>query len=232
MAPRRTPPAPRVVAVVAARNEERTVAETVRALLDAPGVSEVVVADDGSSDRTAELARDAGARVLVHRTGVGKGGAMEAALDAAGPADAVLFVDADTGGTAAGAVVLLAPVLGGEADLAIGTLPPQAGAGLGAVRRLSAWLVRRLGGLELPAPMSGQRAVSGRALPALRPLASGFGVETGMGIDAGRLGLRVAQFPVDMRHRPTGRTLRGFAHRGRQGLDALRAAGLRAVRLR
>ena len=69
-------------------------------------------------------------------------------------------------------------------------------------------------------------------LDACRPLAPGFGVETAMTIDAVRLGFRVIEVAVAMRHRPTGRGVRGFAHRGRQGVDAARAAVPRLAGLR
>lgn len=219
------------MAMVAARDEEETVAQTVKSLYQIEGLAEVVVVDDGSRDRTAEEASAAGARVVVCARRRGKGGALEGALDRLAPADAYLFVDADTGGTAREAGALLAPVLGGNADVAVGRLPALSG-GFGLVKRMSLWLIRMVGGLGVVEPMSGQRALSARALAAVRPLAGGFGVETAMGIDAGRLGLRVVEVEVDMRHRPTGRGPAGFAHRARQGLDVLRAALPRAVGMR
>ena len=83
------------------------------------------------------------------------------------------------------------------------------------------------------APLSGQRALTAACLAAVRPLAGGFGVETAMTIDAVRAGFRVVEIPVaGLTHRATGRTLRGFLHRGRQGLHIARASMLRAVRLR
>lgn len=225
-------PAPRVVAVVAARDEEESIGRTVKSLYDIHGVSEVVVVDDGSRDRTAAEASAAGARLLVSPRPRGKGEALEGALDRVPPGDVYLFVDADTGDSAREAGALLAPVLGGEADVAVGRLPALAGGGFGFVKRASRWLVRTTGGLDLREPMSGQRALSAAALALMRPLAPRFGVETAMGIDAGRLGLRVVEIDVDMRHRPTGRGAAGFAHRARQGLDALRATVPRTLGMR
>jgi glucosyl-3-phosphoglycerate synthase len=97
---------------------------------------------------------------------------------------------------------------------------------------MSAAVIRALTGFASQAPLSGQRAVTARALSECRPLASGFGVETAMTIDALRLGFRVGEVPVAMTHRPTGRGASGFAHRGRQGADILRAVAPRAVGLR
>jgi glucosyl-3-phosphoglycerate synthase len=127
---------------------------------------------------------------------------------------------------------VLGAVLDGGLDVAVGRFPALGGGGFGLVRRLAGRLVERLGGVRLASPLSGQRALTREALWACRPLAGGFGMETAMSIDAGRLGLRVGEVPVDMRHRPTGRGPAGFAHRARQGLDVLAAAAPRALGLR
>ena len=80
--------------------------------------------------------------------------------------------------------------------------------------------------------MSGQRAATREVLRACRPLGRGFGVDAAMTVDAVRLGYRVVEIDVEMSHRPTGRGLRGFAHRGRQGLHVLRAMIPRLVTAR
>ena len=117
--------------------------------------------------------------------------------------------------------------------MAIAMFPPQAGGGMGTVRRASATAIRLLSRYRPEAPLSGQRAVTAGCLAAVRPLAAGFGVETAMTIDAVRAGFRVEEVPVPgLTHRATGRSLRGFAHRGRQGFHIARAATARAVRLR
>jgi hypothetical protein len=59
------------------------------------------------------------------------------------------------------------------------------------------------------------------------PFADGFGMEVGLTIDAHRAGFAVAEVEVDLTHRATGRTIRGFAHRGRQLRDLVRAAWTR-----
>lgn len=223
----------RILALVAARDEEGRVGATVRAVRSLEAVSEVVVVDDGSRDGTAEEARGAGARVLRAPRSLGKGGALEAALDLVGPAEVYLLLDADLGATAAAAADLLAPVLAGAADLAVGALPRDARhGGFRIVKGTSAAVIRLLSGFRAAEPMSGQRALTHEAMQAVRPLARGFGLETAMTIDAVRLGLRVVEVPVAMRHRATGRDLGGFVHRARQGRDLLAAGCLRALGLR
>jgi hypothetical protein len=222
----------RVVAVVAAFNEEDSIARSVKSLTAIEAISQVVVIADGSTDRTAEEAVGAGARVLIAPRRRGKGGALDSALSAIGSADVYLLVDGDVGETAAQTAALLEEVLAGRLDIAIGRLPPLEGGGFGLVKAFSRWAIRTITGFDAQEALSGQRALTRSALKACRPMAPGFGLETGMTIDAVRLGFRVGEVPVDMSHRATGRTLAGFTHRARQGWDILQAVLPRAVGLR
>jgi hypothetical protein len=224
---------PLVTALVAARDEADSVGDTVRALRSIRGVGTVVVVDDGSRDGTGSEALGAGATVLRRRRPRGKGGALEGALERLPRSDVWLLADADLGSSAAALDVLLDPVVGGRADLAIGLFPAgTAEGGLGTVKRLAGGTIRLLSGLHVREPLSGQRAVTDAALTACRPLAPGFGVETAMTIDAVRTGFRVVEVPIEIELRGTGRTLDGFRHRGRQGLDVLRAGLVRGGGLR
>lgn len=228
--PGRSPPVVR--ALVAARDEAASIADTVRAVAALEGVGEVVVVDDGSSDGTAETARSAGARVLRTPVRLGKGGALEGALDRVGRADVYVLVDGDIGASAGGIEPVVEAVRSGGADLAVGVLPVPVGSGFGMVKRAAAGAVRRLSGFSSQAPLSGQRAITRQCLWACRPLATGFGVETAMVADAARMGFRVLEVPVDLEHRGTGRTLSGFRHRAGQGLDIAAAAVPRLLGLR
>jgi glycosyltransferase involved in cell wall biosynthesis len=88
----------RVCAVIPAYDAERNVGDVVRAVTRVwPERDAVFVIDDGSSDQTAKVARDAGARVLSHKTNCGKGAALRTGMAAAANAgfDAAVTVDAD-----------------------------------------------------------------------------------------------------------------------------------------
>jgi glucosyl-3-phosphoglycerate synthase len=222
----------RAVALVPAHDEGDRVGATVRALRTLP-LDEVVVVDDGSRDATSAVALAAGATVLRIPRRIGKGGALEGALRRLPAADVWLLADADLRDSATALSAVLGIVLERRADLAIAILPPQAAAGLGTVRRFAARAIRLLTAFEAEQPLSGQRAIRGDALEACRPLARGFGVEIAMTIDALRAGLRVVEVPAPgLTHRATGRDAAGFAHRGRQGFDVLRAVVARSVRRR
>jgi hypothetical protein len=215
-----------VLALVPARDEAERVGATVRALRDLPGVAEVLVVSDGSTDATAARALEAGAHCLDLPRNLGKGGAVNAGLAALmgrvaerlspEPA-ALLLADADLAGTAGRLDRLLDPVLDGDADLAIADLPAQQGAGgFGLAMGLARRGIANATGRRMSEPLSGQRAVRWEALPALLPFAPDFGIEVAMTIDALRAGLRVVEVEVDLHHNPTGKDLRGLLHRARQ----------------
>jgi glycosyltransferase involved in cell wall biosynthesis len=227
-----------VFVIVAARNEADRIATTLAALADAFPSAPLWVADDGSTDGTAAIAEAAGATVVRGERGAGKGSAVtlaaREALAAGGSAalaarpaptaqgSIALLCDGDLGESAA----LLGPpvdaVRGGEADLAVAVFSKRAGGGLGLAVGFAAWAIRRRCGLELRAPISGQRALRADLLAQVLPFARGFGMEIGMTIDAARAGARVREIELDLHHRATGRTLGGFVHRGRQLLDFVR----------
>jgi len=201
--------------LVAARDEEERIAETVTALRRAFPDAEVIVADDGSRDATANRAEAAGAVVLRLRRR-GKGQALSAAERAAAPG-ALLLVDADLRGD-------VSPLLG-KGGLRVAAFAERQGGGLGIAKRAAAALIRLRSGFDAREPLSGQRALSAEARAAVFPLAPGFGAETRMTIDAVLAGVPVEEVELPLEHRATGRDARGFAHRARQLLDALLAAG-------
>ena len=202
--------------LVAARDEEASIARTVASLRERFPDAEVIVADDGSHDATAERAEEAGAIVLRLRR-LGKGQALSAAERAA-PPGRLLLCDADLEGE-------LGPLLDGGADLAVAAFSEGADGGFGIAKAIARLVVRARTGLVVREPLSGQRRVSAGARAAAFPLAPGFGCEVRMTIDVARHGLRIEEIDLPLRHRSTGRDLHGFLHRGRQLLDTLLAAG-------
>ena len=132
------------------------------------------------------------------------------------PPALVLLCDGDLGDSAARLGPLLEPVERGSCDLAVATFARRQGGGLGIAVGFARWAIRSLTGLELTAPISGQRAMRAELLSRLLPFAPGFAVETAMTIDAVRAGARVQEVELDLEHRATGRTPAGFLHRGRQ----------------
>jgi len=201
--------------LVAARDEEESIGRTVASLRAAFPEAEVLVADDGSRDRTAVAAEEAGARV-VRLPRLGKGQALALGEREAKPGS-LLLCDADLVGD-------VAPLLDGS-DLAIAAFAERQGGGFGIAKRAARALIRSCSGFEAREPLSGQRFLSPAARAAAFPTAPGFGCEVRMTIDAARAGLTISEVELPLRHRPTGRDPGSFAHRARQLLDAALACG-------
>lgn len=166
------PAQPTCTAIVCAYNEEKYLAGVLEGLLNTPAIEEIIVVDDGSKDRTAEIMREYGqferVRPIFLLPNRGKGYAMaEGAASARG--DILLFVDADLANWNANyAARVLAPILSGQADMVIGY--PR--------REKDPWDAADI--LHAQRWLSGERAVWRTdllpILPKLRP--SRFGVET------------------------------------------------------
>jgi len=212
--------------VVAARNEADRIGETLTALGGALPGAVLWVADDASTDGTAEAAMAAGAQVVSRRRPHGKGAnvgaAAEAALSAPPVPELVLLCDGDLGSTAAELAPLVDAVEHGECDLAVAAFSRRGGGGFGVALGFARWAIRHCCGLETSAPISGQRAMRVEVLRAALPFARGYGMEIGMTIDAVRAGYRLREYELDLSHRTTGRSLAGFAHRARQLADFAR----------
>ncbi len=209
--------------LVAARDEEAVIAQTVTALRQGFPDAEVIVADDGSRDATADAAEQAGA-IVLRLPRRGKGQALSAAERAA-PPGRLLLCDADLAGD-------LTPLLGAGGDLIVAAFAERVGGGFGIAKRLARVLIEQLGGLQMQEPLSGQRALSPAARARCFPVAAGFGCEVRMTIDAARSELEIHELELPLRHRATGRDLRGFAHRARQLRDVLYACGPQGVNFR
>jgi len=226
-----------VAVVIPARNEADRIQATVSAAARLGGVGLVVVVDDGSRDGTAAAARRAGAAVMRHARNRGKGAAMETGAEAVRLLDQrehrdvprhLLFLDADLADTAAMAGPLIEPVTAGKADMTIAVFAATVKlGGHGLVVGLSGAGIRRATGWQPTQPLNGQRCLTRAAFEAARPLARGWGAETGLTIDLLRKGLRVTEVEVELAHRATGTGLRAQLHRAHQLADVARALAAR-----
>lgn len=211
--------------IVTAHNEADRLPATLSALAAAFPGARIVVADDGSTDGGAAVAAAHGAEVVRSERNIGKGGAATLAaerllpLAEQQPEAVILLCDGDLAASAEALRQLVEEVRAGRADLAVAAFARRLGGGFGLALGFARWAIRRRCGFEAGAPISGQRALRAAVLPAVVPFAPRFGMEIGMTVDAVRAGFRVGEVELPLAHRATGRTLRGFLHRGRQLLD-------------
>ncbi len=216
---------PDIVAIVTAYNEGPRLADTVDALRATfPGVR-IVVADDHSTDDTPQVAEAAGVELVRAPRNLGKGGiatlAAERVLSLALVDDPPTFLlcDGDLAASAKELKPLVDAVQRGDCDLAVAVFRSRVGGGFGFAVGYAHKAIRRLTGLDLKAPISGQRAMRADVLPVVVPFAPRFGMEIGMTVDAHRAGFTVGEVELELSHRATGRTWRGFVHRGKQLKD-------------
>jgi len=193
--------------IIPALNEEASL-PLVLAALPHPPVRRVIVADNGSRDGTARVAREGGA-IVVAAERRGYGSACLAGLDWLrhhDPPDVVVFVDADFSDHPDELPRLVAPLLAGQADLVIGSrvlgerepgaLLPQARAG----NLVACLLIRLLYGHRFT-DLGPFRAVRWEALERLGMADPNFGWTAEMQVKALRHGLRVTEVPVSYRRR-------------------------------
>ena len=217
-----TADAPDITVIVSAYREAERLPATLGAVREAFPGARVLVADDGSPDATPDAALAEGAELVRCGRTIGKGGAMTLAAQrvlADTTAGVVVLCDGDLAQSAGDLGGLVEAVREGSCDLAIARFARKVGGGFGLAVGFSRWATRSLSGLELEAPISGQRAMRLEVLAAVVPFAPRFGMETGMNVDAVRAGFRVCEVELPLSHRATGKTLKGFLHRGRQLKD-------------
>lgn len=191
--------------VIPAFNEEARLPAVLTELRRTLPDHDLVVIDDGSRDRTAEVAARAGARVLRHPYNLGYGAALQTGFKYALECDApwVVQMDADGQHLPAEVPALVALLASGDCDIAIGSrfLAPS-GYEMGALRSTGRQLIRALGrlaGLDLTDPTSGFQALSQRALALYaRDWFPTDYPDVDVRLVAARDGLRIREVPVQM----------------------------------
>ncbi len=232
------PRGPSVAALIVAHDQARRIAATVRAALAIPGVDLVLVVDDGSTDNTQDLARNAGAVVVRHPHIRGRSAAVETGAAVAAMRDepgatprALLLLDANLGHHAIGAAPLVPAVLEGVCDLAVALTEAQeiaaglpSGVARTAVERATGWTPRQ--------PLGRIRCLTREALEVAMPLARGAGLEAAMTLDVLQAGLTITEVECEIRHKGQAadeRTVLARANRYREVLTAVSARRLRST---
>ncbi|HEV7424860.1 MAG TPA: glycosyltransferase family 2 protein [Thermoanaerobaculia bacterium] len=210
----------KVLALIPALNAEESIGAVIR---DCKAVNnDVVVIDDGSMDRTAEIARAAGAQVVTHPVNRGKGAALKSGFAYAleHGFDAVITLDADGQHLPREIPKFLAAHAEAGADLIIGGRAHLFGEMLPRRRfanRFSARCIAYASKTNVTDSQSGFRLYSARLLAAIRLRSDGFDLESEVIVQAGCRGFKVITIPIDLgfvdgqstsHYKPLGDTLR------------------------
>jgi glycosyltransferase involved in cell wall biosynthesis len=186
-------------------NEEATLPATIADLprhLDGIDEIELLVIDDGSTDRTVEVAREQGVEHIVRLTNnKGLAAGFQAGLDACLKLGADIIVNTDADNQYSGADVgkLVAPILAGTADMVVGDrqvsqIEHFSGAKK-ALQRIGSWVVRRFSETEITDTTSGFRAYNREAALGLL-VVDNFTYTLESLIQAGKMLVAVDQVPV------------------------------------
>jgi glycosyltransferase involved in cell wall biosynthesis len=187
-------------------NEEQTLPATLADLPDRiEGIDEIelLVVDDGSTDRTVEVARQHGVHHIVRLTNnKGLAAAFQAGLDACLKlgADIVVNTDADNQYRGADVATLVGPILAGEADIVVGDRRvgriPHFSRSKKALQAIGSWVVRRLSGTEVTDTTSGFRAYNREAALGLL-VVDNFTYTLESVIQAGKMLVAVGEVPIE-----------------------------------
>ena len=208
---------PKIIAAIPCFNEEKFIGNIVSRARKY--VDEVIVVDDGSTDKTGLAARQAGAKVIMHKKRRGAGAATRSAFDAAKKYNAGIVVTLDGDGQHNPDEIpqLLEPVLSGTADLAIGSrflrqnsqAPPK-------YRKFGidviTWLYNIGSRVKVSDSQSCFRAYSRRLIEALNITEDGFGFSVEALIQARRKGFIIKETPISCIYHSNGSTINPISH--------------------
>lgn len=197
----------RVAVFIPCLDEELTIGKVVDDFRQVLPEATIHVIDNGSTDRTVDVAQAHGARVIAEPRR-GKGYAVRAAFRRI-DADVYVMVDGDDTYPAEAAPALLGPVLAGQADMTVGSRTMHGTTStFNPVNRFGNWvfpsLIRFLLRVRLTDILSGFRAMSGEFVRSVPIAASGFEIEAELTVKALERGYRLVELPIDLRRRPEG----------------------------
>lgn len=207
-----------MLAGIPAFNEEKNIAKVI--ILAKKHVDRVAVCDDGSTDMTAEIARELGAEVLPHKKNMGKGHALRTIFERAreGDVDVLVTIDGDGQHDPNQIPNLVRELREQPSDVVIGSRFLGTGNAIPGHRSFGNKILNYASNTGVTDSQSGFRAYSRKAINLLRPTEMGMGADSEILIEANFSGLKITEVPISVVY-GTGRTSKtNFIQ---HGLDAL-----------
>ena len=193
----------KITVILPAFNEEVSIGSIV--LLVKQHADRVIVVDDGSSDRTAEIAEKVGAEVIVHSPNRGKGMALKTGFTAAEGSDVIVTMDSDGQHNPSDIPKLVAPIMEGIADMVNGSRYLNGNdKNTPAYRRVGQTVLDKAtnmnSGIQVTDSQSGFRAFAGYTKDIFHFNSNGMAIESEMLSDAGKAGLRIKEVEIGVRY--------------------------------
>ena len=205
----------KIVAILPAYNEEVSIGSIV--LNTKNYVDQVIVIDDGSVDRTAQIAEMAGAMVIKHPLNKGKGAALKTGFRSINGFDVIVTMDSDGQHNPEEIPNLLEPILKGEADIVNGSRYLNGhDKDTPSYRRIGQTILDKAtnlnSGLNITDSQSGFRAFARHTIPIFRFNNDDFSIESEMLVDAANAGLNIKEVEIGVRYDVDGSTKNPVSH--------------------
>ena len=194
----------KICVIIPAYNEEETIGSVVLRAKKYAG--EIIVVDDGSADKTAEVAELAGAKVIKHELNKGKGTALKAGFKKAREFDPSIVVCLDSDGQHNPDEIpnLIASIINKKADIVIGSRFLEGTVNLPVYRRFGQKILDFITNLasrsNVSDSQSGFRAFSRNAMDKLKFREKGFDIESGILLEAKENNLKITEVPITVRY--------------------------------
>lgn len=204
-----------IVAIIPAYNEEEALADVIAKT--SKYVDRVIIVNDGSADRTADVAIEAGAELINHPTNLGKGEALKSGFEAITDDSIIVTIDGDGQHNPDEIPIILKPIIEDGADLVNGSrylygheenTPAYRRVG----QRVLDIATNISAGIKVTDSQSGFRAFSPKARNCFRFKDTGFGIESEMLVDAAEAGLKIVEVPITVRYDVDGSTKDPVTH--------------------
>ena len=192
-----------------AYNEENLIFDLIKKIR--PFVDMVVVCDDGSTDKTEQKARDAGAHVIRHNKNLGKGGAMKSLFSYAKNIDADIMITMDGDGQFLPEEIprIMKPVIEEKADVVLGYRFDDAD-DMPTYRKFGNKFLDKMTSLASELPFrdtqGGFRAYSKKSIQLIEFSTNGFGVDSEIVVNASKQNLKIVEEKVTVIYNTGGKT--------------------------
>ena len=204
-----------VVAIIPAYNEEDALPEVISKTFQY--VDKVIVVDDGSTDRTGDVALKAGAELISHGVNLGKGEALKSGFKVIADDSIIVTIDGDGQHNPNEIPNLIKPIIEDGADLVNGSRymnGPEENTPL--YRRVGQTVLdiatNISAGIKVTDSQSGFRAFSNKSRNVFRFKDTGFAIESEMLVDAAEAGLKIVEVPITVRYDLDGSTKDPITH--------------------
>jgi len=208
-----------LIVAIPAFNEADIIDKTISGLSNIDYIDRIVVIDDGSTDNTREIVSRLDVDLLSFDKNRGKGAALKEVFSKY-KFKYICLIDADLGLSSIESRKLIEPVLNGEVDFTIAQFPkrskPGKKAGFGLVKNLARKGVKFYSKRDIDNSLSGQRVYSKEVIDSISYIPNNYGIEVAMTSKALKEGFSYKNIAVEMTHRYSDGSFKGYFHRAKQ----------------